>query len=419
MSTNYTLNSYGVPVAPSNQPSSRPGTAPTLPGSFPNQNTPLLGGHSATSYAFDGPAPTTVSSFKFLILGDYLNILLLFLPIGLVAGWFKWSDSWVFGLNFLALIPLAKVLGTCTEELALYTNPTIGGLLNATLGNLVELLVSVSALRSGLVTVVQASLLGSILSNLLLVLGLSFLAGGLRYSEQTFNETAAQTSASLLAITAVAFVLPAAFKISLAGGLVKDPAALVLDLSRGAAIVLFFVYVLYLLFQLKTHKHLYESSEEEEEKPQMTFATVIVMLVLVTLAVSFSADFLVGSIEGISEKWHLSETFLGLIVIPIVGNAAEHMTSVTVALKNKMDLTISIAIGSSLQICLFATPFCVIAGWILDKNMTMAFGVFETAVVFTTVYVVNSLIADGKSNWLEGAMLLATYAIITIAFYMI
>ncbi|KAJ3114035.1 hypothetical protein HDU96_002623 [Phlyctochytrium bullatum] len=401
---------YGVPVAPVQNPT--PANRSQLPGAYPTATTPLLGGNYSA-------APDLKASLKFLIFDDWLNVLLVFLPFGLVAGHFEWSAPFVFGLNFLALIPLAKVLGTCTEELALYTNPTIGGLLNATLGNLVELLVSVAALRAGLVGVVQSSLLGSVLSNLLLVLGLSFLCGGLRFSEQSFNETAALTGGSLLAITVCAFVLPAAFKIALAGAAVPNAEELVLNLSRGTAVVLFLMYILYLLFQLKTHKHLYESSDEDETKPQMTMSSVLVMLVLVTLAVSFSAEYLVDSIEGISESWHLSKTFLGLVVIPIVGNAAEHMTAVTVAMKNKMDLSIAIAVGSSLQICLFATPFCVLTGWALNQPMSLAFGLFETAVVFTSVYVVNSLISDGKSNWLEGAMLLSAYAIITIAFYLL
>ncbi|KAI8839592.1 Sodium/calcium exchanger protein-domain-containing protein [Chytridium lagenaria] len=365
MTTNYTLNSYGAP--PATNPSALPRRAPsqpsTLPGAFPTQSTPLLAGYHIGA---DHP-PTWASSLKFLILDDYLNILLVFLPLGLGAAWLEWSAPTVFALNFLAL-------------------------------------------RAGLVNVVQASLLGSVLSNLLLVLGLSFLCGGFRYSEQSFNETAAQTSASLLAITVCAFVLPAAFKFALVAGHNGDAEALLLNLSRGTAIVLFLMYILYLFFQLKTHKHLYESNEEDETKPQMSLISVVTMLVVVTLAVAFSAEFLVESIEGISKSWHLSETFLGLVVIPIVGNAAEHMTAVTVAMKNKMDLSISIAIGSSLQICLFATPFCVLTGWILNQPMSMAFGVFETAVVFTSVYV---------SNWLEGAMLLSAYAIITIAFYMI
>ncbi|KAJ3144576.1 hypothetical protein HK101_002650, partial [Irineochytrium annulatum] len=418
MAQPFTVNAFGIPVGPPQRgPQSN---AQNLPGAFPNQTTPLL--HSTASHPSYLIAPLSgaaaggngggaaaapgshLASLGRFIFSDPMNLLLLALPLGLLSGRLEWGPVTTFFLNFCALIPLAKLLGESTEEMALYTGATLGGLMNATLGNLVELLVSLAALRAGLTGVVQASLLGSVLSNLLLVLGFSFFCGGLRFSEQTFNVTAAQTSASLLSMAVAGFVLPAAFVTAFSGTATEGGVPqLLLDLSRGTA--------------LKTHKQLYDAEDDSEQHviPRLTFPVIIVLLILVSVAVSASAEYLVGSIEGLSTAWNLSETFLGLVVIPIVGNAAEHVTAVTVALKNKMDLTISVAVGSSIQICLFVTPFCVLAGWILNTPMSMAFGLFETAVVFVAVFVVNSLIADGKSNWLEGAMLLALYTIISIA----
>ncbi|KAJ3021726.1 hypothetical protein HKX48_007895 [Thoreauomyces humboldtii] len=310
---------------------------------------------------------------------------------------------------------MAKLLGMATEELALRTNQTIGGLLNASFGNAVELIVGLIALQQGLLDVVRASLLGSILSNLLLVLGASFLAGGIYHKSQTFNTTAAQTSGSLLCIVVMAFVVPAAFSFAVK----EDSERLLLELSRGTAIVLFILYFLFLFFQLRTHTELFvgEAGEAEEEEPSLTLAVSVALLVTVTILVSICGEYLVGSIEYVADRWHLSNTFVGLVLVPIVGNAAEHVTAVTVAMKDKMDLVIGVAIGSSMQIALLVTPMCVIFGWIIDQPLTLAFSTFETSVLFVSVFVVNSVIQDGKANWLEGAMLLGGYFIIAYAFY--
>ncbi|KAI8804709.1 calcium/proton exchanger [Cladochytrium replicatum] len=367
------------------------------------------------------PPPTFASSIRAVVFASWLNVLIVFSPLGIVAANVGWSDTVVFCLNFIALLPLAKLLGTATEEIALRTNQIIGGLLNATFGNLVELLVAVLALRDKLVLVVQASLLGSILSNMLLVLGFAFLTGGIKYSTQKFNATAAQTSASMFTVTVLAILVPAAlgWQLSETKTSPENIEHLITTISRGTAIILLVLYILYLLFQLRTHVHLFTSTEEETEQPQMTPLVAGLLLVLATGMVALNAEYLVGSIEGISKAWNLSKTFVGLIMLPIVGNAAEHVTALTVAMKNKMDLAISIAIGSSVQIALFVTPFCVIVGWGLGVNMTLAFGALETAIVFVAVFVTNSLIVDGESNWLEGAMLIGAYLIVAIAFYLL
>ncbi|KAI9235154.1 MAG: Sodium/calcium exchanger protein-domain-containing protein [Podila humilis] len=350
-----------------------------------------------------------------------INVLLIFIPLGIIAHFLKWPEVAIFLLNFVAIIPLAKLLGYATEEIALRLGENLGALLNASFGNAVELIMAVIALKEGEIEVVKASVLGSVLSNLLLVMGFCFVCGGVKYKVQNFNQTAAQTSASLLALSCLSLLIPAAF--SATSSLVTE--ADLDHLSYGTAIVLLVVYVLYLFFQLKTHTYLYSTSNDEEEEPQLPLWFGVFLLLGITAIVAICAEFLVDSIGGLAESWNLSRTFIGLILLPIVGNAAEHVTAVTVAMKNKMDLAIGVAIGSSMQIALFVTPLLVIVGWILvaagtlgaGHHMNLLFNTFETCVMFVSVLIVNYLIQDGESNWLEGVMLLSTYIIIAIAVY--
>jgi len=362
--------------------------------------------------------PTILKSLKVILTISWINVLLIFIPLGFIAHLLNWSDTWVFVLNFFAIIPLAKLLEFATEDISLRVGQTIGGLLNATFGNAVELIVSIIALIDGQIRVVQASMLGSIISNLLLVLGMSFVAGGYYVKEQKFNQTAAQTSSSLMALACVGLIIPASFNFAISNASKDERDDELLNLSHGTAIVLLIIYILYLVFSLKTHADLYkEEEDEEEEKPQLTTAVSLLLLATVTVVVSFSAEYLVGSIEGIVETSGLSRTFLGLILLPIVSNAAEYVTAVTAATKNKMDLAINVAAGSSMQIALFITPFLVVLGWIIGVDMSLYFQSFETVVLFISVLITNYLIQDGKSNWLEGAMLIATYTIIGLAFF--
>jgi len=369
--------------------------------------------------------------------------------VGIALGATHQNDTAVFIVNFVAIIPLAKLLGDATEELALHTNQSVGGLLNATFGNAVEIIISIFALKAGLIRVVQSSLIGSILSNLLLVLGMCFLAGGLYHSELNFNQTAAQTSAGILFISVLGVMMPAALKAQIDEDQATFDAeeALInqtylemnnltdtlaeqfhsklpvetrlLILSRGTAIVMLIIYGLFLFFQLKTHKKLYAdpSGAEEEEEKNMTWPMSLVALATITLLVAVCSEYLVDSIGGITEAWGISETFAGMILLPIVGNAAEHLTAVTVSIKNKMDLAIGVAVGSSQQIAMMVTPLMVILGWIMGQPMSLYFEVFETAVLFMTVILVFALVIDGSSNWLEGSMLMGVYLILGIAFY--
>ena len=325
----------------------------------------------------------------------------------------SWNPTAVFVLNFLAIIPLASLLSFATEELSAKLGQTIGGLMNATFGNAVELIVSIVALIQGEIRIVQSSMLGSILSNILLVLGCCFIAGGWNGGEQSFNETVASTMSSLMAVASVSLIIPATLYAALTTSK-SDSDKDILNLSHGTAIILLILYLLYLFFQLKSHAFLFDEENHGEDDGESEEGNILspfsagVALILITILVAVCAEYLVGSIDALVQTTHISKTFIGLVLLPIVGNAAEHVTACVVAYKNKMDLALGVAIGSSLQIALFVTPFLVILGWIIGKPMTLHFQSFETVVFFLSVLVVNYLIQDGKSNYLEGAMCLGT-----------
>ncbi|KAG6027087.1 hypothetical protein E4U41_001053 [Claviceps citrina] len=333
---------------------------------------------------------------KVTLLSNYVNFLLVMVPIGIAAGALGWGSTAVFTINFFAIIPLAAVLSFATEEISIKLGETMGGLLNATFGNAVELIVSIVALKDGQIEVVQSSMLGSILSNLLLVMGMCFFFGGLVHrgrngagTEQTFSGAVAQTTCSLMTLSSASLVIPAALYAVLDQSHTGSKNESILILSRGTAIILLLLYVMYLVFQLRTHSNLFDSDAEacaEEdrdddgaEEASMGPIAAGIVLVVVTVLVAICADYLVGSIDDIVESANISKAFIGLILIPIVGNAAEHVTAVVVALRDKMDLAMGVAIGSSIQIALGVTPFLVIVGWIIGQPMSLR---FETCKLF-------------------------------------
>ncbi|RCI15768.1 hypothetical protein L249_2757 [Ophiocordyceps polyrhachis-furcata BCC 54312] len=391
-------------------------------------------GRESGSFAVRGLAHTWHVT-KVTLLSNYVNFLLVFVPLGIVAGACKWNSTAVFTINFFAIIPLAAVLSFATEEISIKLGETMGGLLNATFGNAVELIVSIVALKDGQIEVVQSSMLGSILSNLLLVMGMCFLFGGIVHrgqngegTEQRFSSAVAQTTCSLMTLSSASLVIPAALYAVLTQNGSDEKLTSILILSRGTAIILFLLYALYLVFQLRTHSNLFdpedppesatvEGAEEEGEIPSMSAPAAAAVLVVVTVLVAICADYLVGSIDDIVATAHISKAFLGMILIPIVGNAAEHVTAVVVALRDKMDLAMGVAIGSSIQIALGVTPFLVIVGWIIGQPMSLHFETFQTVAFAVSVLVVTYTVQDGRSNYLEGAMLLALYIIIAVAFY--
>jgi Ca2+:H+ antiporter len=346
----------------------------------------------------------------------FLCSFLVFVPLGIVAANFSWSPTYIFSFNFLAIIPLAWLLGAATEEIAAHTNATLGGLLNASFGNAVELIVSVIALQKGYIKLVQTSLLGSILSNMLLVLGMSFFLGGLRFRLQNFNKKGAQIFSCMLLLACLAISIPSAYVASFSPSPSLDS---VLDISRITGAVVFLVYLCYLVFQLYTHQDVFESEsmEEEEESSEMSLYSAIALLSAVTLCVAICSEYLVDAIEPITRRWGINEAFVGIILLPIVGNAAEHATAVTVAMKNKLDLSLGVAIGSSTQIALFLIPFITILGWIIDQPMSLNFTMFETVVLVLSVVTVNFIINEGTANWLIGLMLITGYFIIAVAYF--
>jgi len=346
-----------------------------------------------------------------------LNWMLVFVPLAFYFE-FKGSHGPAFIISMLAIMPLAFLMGKATEEIALRTNESIGGLLNATFGNAVEMIIAGLAIYSAyqnpeisetMIQIVQASLIGSILGNLLLVMGLSFVWGGIHYTTQKFSSEASQVNGSLLLLALVSMVIPEMYSSSTSGTAIED-------LSHYTALLLLLLYFLQLLFQLKTHSQLYAAEAQHDELVEMSYRDSIILLLGSTLFVAFMAEILVGSISHAAEEYHLPTLFIGVILVPFFGNAAEHFTAITVAGKNKMDLSVGIAIGSSIQIALFVTPLMVLMGWALGVPMTLQFGSFETLVTFLAVLIANFIIQDGKTNWLEGAMLLITYGIIAIAF---
>ncbi|UPK96108.1 hypothetical protein LCI18_007043 [Fusarium solani-melongenae] len=408
---------------------------------------------------------TVANQLQRTFLNSWINILLVAAPVGIVLNYVHSVNRIaVFVVNFIAIIPLAAILSFATEEIALRTGEVLGGLINATFGNAVELIVAILALVDGKVIIVQTSLVGSILSNLLLVMGFCFFFGGLRRQQQYFNETVAQTAASLLALAVASVIVPTVFDWAS-----ETPEKSVADLSRGTAVILLVVYGAYLIFQLKTHQSVFaeesqkvaakpwsrsgpassgirqglmvpgalvgggmagrdenerltemimnpeklDGEEDEEEEPQLHFWVAVGTLTFATVLIALCAEFMVDSIDAVTKDGGVSEEFVGLILLPIVGNAAEHATAVTVAIKDKMDLAIGVAVGSSMQVALFLIPLLVIIGWGMgEESMNLSFDLFQVAVMFVAVLLTNYLIADGKSHWLEGWLLICLYAII-------
>lgn len=435
-------------------------------------------------------APTAWRSIQAIIFASWLNVLLVFIPISWAMN-FALPDqhTLIFVFAFLAIIPLAKLLAFATDELSLRVGQTLAGLLNATLGNAVELIVSIIALAKCQLTIVQSSLVGSILSNLLLVLGMCFFAGGLRFSEQGFGQSAVQLNSSLLTISVIAVLLPGAFHMALQGQPQYDELSTdynILKTSHGVAIILLFIYASYLVFQLFSHKALYDDDNEDmqptkeytgqnpfrlhrihrnitdgervsspssahdgeaaialshpadanpdvepgthsiasaeteteaPEQPLMNLAVCLWLLVVVTVLVAVTAEFLVDSIDGLTSSGSINKEFVGVILLPIVGNAAEHVTAVTVSVKDKLTLSLGVAVGSSIQIALFVIPFIVTLGWIMGKPLTLLFDPLESIVLFLSVLTVNYVVQDGKSNWLEGMILMCLYMILIVTFW--
>ncbi|KAI7947898.1 hypothetical protein MJO28_009806 [Puccinia striiformis f. sp. tritici] len=431
--------------------SSNPGLfAHHIPNNF-HPRSPSMSPGGVSKIFFGADAPTDLQSLKNFFCSSYVNVLLVAVPLSFASHFLHWGSMADFIISFIAIVPLAGLLGEATEQVALKVGSTLGGLLNATFGNAVEAIVGIVALSQNQLRIVQTSMLGSILSNILLVLGCSFIAAGFKFKESRFQATAAQASASLMLLACIALVIPAAYfsssleKINsgrqhpavpsgqdLAHGLALGIHAVaheqsgkelaqhgLLVISRGTSVLLLAMYILYLYFQLSTHSYLYEdtSTESEEEEAKMNFRTATGALIGVTVVTAFCAEYLVDSIDEFAQQAGIPKAFIGLILLPIVGNAAEHVTAVFMAMKGKMELAIGVAVGSSIQIAVGVIPIMVIIGWATGKELTLFFENFETICLVFSVLLTTLLIQDGKSNYMEGAMLVSLYVIIGLAFW--
>jgi Ca2+:H+ antiporter len=349
-----------------------------------------------------------------------LNLLLVFVPVSVVLELFHAPALWIFVTACLAIIPLAGLMGQATEELAKHLGSTIGGLLNATFGNAAELIITVFAIQRGLLNVVKASIAGSIIGNILLVLGAAVLAGGLRYQRQQFNQVAAGTHSGMLVLAVTALIVPALFIHTHPGPLSGAEAWRAELLSLWVAGTLILVYLAGLIFSLRTHQSFFTTGEElDPEPPRWKKRVALVVLGLATAAVALESEFLVGSVESVTRDLGLSQMFIGIIIIPIIGNAAEHATAVTVAMRNKMDLSLQIAVGSSTQIALFVAPLLVFISLMMGHPMDFLFNSFELISITLAVAIATVISLDGETHWLEGLQLLAAYFIMAVAFYFV
>jgi len=358
--------------------------------------------------------------------------LLAMVPVSVAAERLHWGDGAVFLTTVASIIPLAIWLSTATEELSITLGPSIGALLNAVFGNATELIIAISALRAGLVDIVKASITGTIMANLLLALGLSMLVGGIGRSEQRFQPVVARVNGSAMTLAVLAILLP-----SLAAMGAAAPAAaagipvVVSDGGREAfslfvAVVLLVVYALTLLFSLRTHRTLYEVAEvdlgaETQEsghalaKPPLL--PWLAVLVGATVGIAYESELFVGVVESVTESVGLSALFTGVVLLPLLGGVAEYLTAITMARKDKMDLSVSVALGSTLLVALLVVPVLVLLGPRLGHPLDLSFNIYELVAVITAVVVSNLVSLDGRSDWLEGVLLLAAYVILAAGFY--
>ena len=348
-----------------------------------------------------------------------LNWFLVFVPIAIVLEVIEASAIAIFATSCLAIVPLAGLMGKATEHLAEKLGEGIGGLLNATFGNAAELIIAIAALQRGLTDVVKASITGSIIGNILLVFGLSALCGGIKFSTQRFNKTAANLGTTMLVLSVIALLVPALFH-EIAKG---HPSAGEQQLSLEISIILMVTYALSLVFSLRTHKHLYmgghgEGSDHAIGTHGWSKQRSILVLVGATAMVAVMSELLVGAVESTAEHLGMTEVFVGVILVAIVGNAAEHSTAVLMAMKNKMDIAINIAVGSSIQIALFVAPLLVLLSYVVGtRPMDLHFTSFEVLAIALSVGIIALIAGDGESNWMEGVQLLAVYGILGIAFF--
>ena len=344
----------------------------------------------------------------------YLNILLIFAPIAIIGQFLGWSPTLLFAASALAVVPAAGILGQATEELAVHTGPRLGGLLNATLGNAAELIITLFAIRAGLLELVKASITGSIIGNVLLVLGFSILLGGIKNGEQHFDRTQAGANATQLLMAVLALVIPSLFFFAH-----TEATGPVEWLSLGTAITMLVIYALGLVFAFRRTSPEPDLGQETraEHHGGWTVRRSIILLLAATGLIAWLSEILVGAVEHTVAALGISEFFIGIIVVPLVGNVAEHTVAVQTAWKNKMELSLAVSLGSSLQIALFVAPVLVFLSLLMGHPLTLVFNQFEIIALFAGILIAALVAQDGESNWLEGAQLLGVYVILALAFF--
>lgn len=345
----------------------------------------------------------------------FLKYMLIFIPISFIAKFMNASGTIMFILSCLSIIPLAGLMGEGTEQISFYSGPKIGGFLNGTFGNATELIISFFALKQGLFDIVKSSIAGAVIGNVLLVVGASMLAGGLKFKTQKFNEKVSEVTSSMLLFAVLGLCIPALFTHTV------DPALLNTryeGLSIFVAVVMIIIYILSLIFSFSTHKDIYNTEASKEGSAKWTLKKAILILVVVTILIAIESEFLVNGVESITESLGWSEFFVGIILIPIIGNAAEHTTAIIMARKDQMDVALEIALGSSLQIILFVAPILIFIS-LFFKPMSIVFNEFELVALIASVVIANKVSHDGECNWLEGVQLLAVYLIISASFFII
>lgn len=345
----------------------------------------------------------------------FLKYMLIFIPISFIAKFMNASGAIMFILSCLSIVPLAGLMGEGTEQISFYSGPKIGGFLNGTFGNATELIISFFALKQGLFDIVKSSIAGAVIGNVLLVVGASMLAGGLKFKTQKFNEKVSEVTSSMLLFAVLGLCIPALFTHTV------DPALLNTryeGLSIFVAVVMIIIYILSLVFSFSTHKDIYNTEATQEGSPKWSLKKAILILVVVTILIAIESEFLVNGVEPITASLGWSEFFVGIILIPIIGNAAEHTTAIIMARKDQMDVALEIALGSSLQIILFVAPILIFIS-LFFKPMSIVFNEFELVALIASVVIANKVSHDGECNWLEGVQLLAVYLIISASFFII
>ncbi len=360
----------------------------------------------------------TVEPLIDVVKGSWLNWLLVMVPVSWAIELLGGPKLWIFITSALAIIPLAGLIGDATEELAHWVGPSLGGILNATLGNATELIIGLFALRAGLQEVVKASISGGIIGNILLVLGLSMLMGGWGRGRQTFNRTHAGASVAMLFLAVIALVMPAVLDLAVFGTLEPRTPTIVM-LSLLVAVVLIITYLASLVFSLRTHRDLLTSTAHEPGHPVLSPRQSALLLAVATGLVTLESELLVGAISEATAALGMTQFFVGVVVVAVVGNAAEHSAAVMMAIRNRMELAVTIATGSSAQLALFVAPVLVFASFLMGEPMSLIFNGLEIAGIALSVVALAFVLLDGESNWFEGVQLLAVYLVLALVFYFV